>query len=151
MMRAKIIDGVVEAWPYLDDQIRADNPNVSFPAVLAYLDLSAFGAVEVSQDAQPVIAWDEKAVAGDPELFDGEWVSLWSVEAMSEAETQAKIDAGWVNVRERRNADLAACDWTQLPDAPVDAGAWAEYRQALRDVTEQDDPFKIIWPVRPEA
>ena len=28
---------------------------------------------------------------------------------------------------------LAASDWPQLPDAPVDAAAWADYRQALRD------------------
>jgi len=41
---------------------------------------------------------------------------------------------------------LANCDWTQLPDVPVDADAWSVYRQALRDVTTQADPFAIVWP-----
>lgn len=36
-------------------------------------------------------------------------------------------------MRLARNARLAASDWTQLPDAPVDRAAWAAYRQALRD------------------
>ena len=36
-------------------------------------------------------------------------------------------------MRSIRNRLLAESDWTQLPDAPVDATAWAEYRQELRD------------------
>lgn len=39
-----------------------------------------------------------------------------------------------------------ASDWTQLANAPVDKTAWAVYRQALRDITEQADPFNITWP-----
>lgn len=60
-------------------------------------------------------------------------------------------DVEWVVVRAERNAKLAASDWTQLPDAPVDAAAWAEYRQTLRDVTDQADPFNIVWPTAPGA
>lgn len=36
-------------------------------------------------------------------------------------------------MRNHRDRLLAASDWTQLPDAPVDRDAWATYRQALRD------------------
>lgn len=39
--------------------------------------------------------------------------------------------------RAERNALLAACDWTQVPDAPLDFGlveAWRGYRQELRDL-----------------
>ena len=36
-------------------------------------------------------------------------------------------------MRLHRDRLLAASDWTQLPDAPVDKTAWAAYRQALRD------------------
>lgn len=60
-------------------------------------------------------------------------------------------DAQWAVIRTERNALLAASDWTQLPDAPVDAAAWAKYRQALRDVTQQPDPFNIVWPAEPAA
>ena len=36
-------------------------------------------------------------------------------------------------MRQHRDQLLAQSDWTQLPDAPVDRQAWANYRQALRD------------------
>lgn len=60
-------------------------------------------------------------------------------------------EAQWEHVRSDRNARLAACDWTQLPDAPVDAEAWAVYRQALRDITDQSNPFEVVWPAAPQA
>ena len=59
--------------------------------------------------------------------------------------------AQWERIRSDRNARLAACDWTQLPDAPVDAGAWAVYRQALRDITDQSNPLEVVWPTAPQA
>jgi hypothetical protein len=43
----------------------------------------------------------------------------------------------WEQIKNWRNAQLAASDWTQLPDAPVDRAAWATYRQALRDLPAQ--------------
>lgn len=36
-------------------------------------------------------------------------------------------------MRKIRDSLLAASDWTQTADAPVDQQAWATYRQALRD------------------
>ena len=58
----------------------------------------------------------------------------------------------WPVVRAERDAKLAASDWTQLPDVPLATKeAWAVYRQALRDVTLQSDPFAIDWPVAPGA
>lgn len=45
----------------------------------------------------------------------------------------------WDQVRYWRNGELAASDWTQLPDAPADKAAWAEYRQNLRDITKAPD------------
>jgi hypothetical protein len=53
-------------------------------------------------------------------------------------------------VRQERARRLSACDWTQLPDASVDADVWATYRQALRDVTKQQDfPWDVRWPALP--
>lgn len=76
---------------------------------------------------------------------------------VAEAERQAgwvpppPIDP-WAPVRVRRNALLAASDWTQLPDVPEATQlAWRNYRQALRDVPEQGDPAAVIWPDAPEA
>jgi hypothetical protein len=56
----------------------------------------------------------------------------------------------WAVVRAERNRLLAESDWTQLPDVPLATKtAWAEYRQLLRDITLQPDPFNIMWPDKP--
>ena len=53
-------------------------------------------------------------------------------------------------MRSSVDALLAQSDWTQLPDVHLATKeTWAIYRQALRDVPEQSDPFNIVWPVAP--
>ena len=62
--------------------------------------------------------------------------------------TDAELAA---EVRAQRNSLLAASDWTQVLDAPVNQSAWAEYRQHLRDITAQPGfPANVIWPSKPE-
>ena len=57
----------------------------------------------------------------------------------------------WTIVRAERDRRLAASDWTQLPDVLLATkDAWAVYRQALRDITQQPDPFNIVWPEPPQ-
>lgn len=43
----------------------------------------------------------------------------------------------WEQIRLWRNAQLQRSDWTQLMDSPADKSAWADYRQALRDLPAQ--------------
>ena len=73
-------------------------------------------------------------------------------------ETIVEDDPNWVppavdlesDVRLERNQLLAASDWTQIADAPVDQTAWATYRQALRDVPQQEGfPENVNWPEPP--
>jgi hypothetical protein len=56
------------------------------------------------------------------------------------------------NYRLQRNSLLKSSDWTQLPDAPNDTKtAWATYRQALRDLPQQQDfPNNVTWPTAPQ-
>lgn len=88
----------------------------------------------------------------DPHTEVLEWSgTAFSVRPMTTEEHQAVVDQQWVAVRIERNRRLAECDWTQLPDAPVDPAPWVIYRQALRDITLQTDPFNLIWPVAPSV
>jgi len=49
-----------------------------------------------------------------------------------------------------RDGRLKDSDWTQVPDAPVDAAAWAVYRQQLRDLpANTPDPRNVEWPEPP--
>ena len=73
--------------------------------------------------------------------------------------TKATLDAAWPAVRDalawdrvrvERDRLLAASDWTQAPDAPVDAAAWAVYRQTLRDIPQDyATPDAVVWPEAP--
>lgn len=89
--------------------------------------------------------WDGHALKAKParpsEAHDfNATTKLWVVNAAR----------AWALVRERRDALLAASDWTDLPNAPVATkAAWAAYRQALRDITTQSDPLAIVWPTKP--
>lgn len=67
------------------------------------------------------------------------------------AELEAeRLEAAWNNLRAMRNRLLSSCDWTQVPDAPVDQAAWAAYRQALRDMPSNTvDPENPNWPLPP--
>ena len=59
------------------------------------------------------------------------------------------VDEAWRLVRQRRDNLLSACDWTQLPDVPTATQElWRTYRQELRDITQQSDPFAIVWPAQ---
>lgn len=61
-----------------------------------------------------------------------------------------------VELRVTRDAELSACDWTQVPDSPLTAeqrSEWQMYRQKLRDlpadyahVTALED---VVWPTVP--
>ena len=84
------------------------------------------------------------------EQIDGKWYTKYSVADM-DADAIAATDAAQAkSVRDQRNQKLAECDWTQLADSTADKAAWATYRQALRDITKQEDfPWTIDWPTKP--
>ena len=53
-------------------------------------------------------------------------------------------------IRGQRDQLLKDSDWTQVADAPVDQAAWATYRQALRDIPQQEGfPANVTWPESP--
>lgn len=58
----------------------------------------------------------------------------------------------WVSVRRKRDQLLAESDWmvARAVETGVPMAAdWADYRQALRDITSQHNPFLLVWPTKP--
>jgi len=61
-----------------------------------------------------------------------------------------KNDWQWWEIRNERDRIIAHSDWTQNDDVPLTTKEkWRDYRQQLRDITKQADPFKITWPTEP--
>ena len=56
----------------------------------------------------------------------------------------------WERIRIHRDNLLKASDWRMVEDAPWDKTAWANYRQALRDLPESvTNPADIVFPNPP--
>ena len=75
-------------------------------------------------------------------------------EAARDAEEQAVLagdgDRAAAQIREDRDAKLAACDWMANSDVTM-SNEWTTYRVALRDVPSQSDfPNTVTWPTKPE-
>ena len=67
------------------------------------------------------------------------------VDTMSNSE---KLSLRWEYIRSERNKKLKETDYFALSDQTISSDMTA-YRQALRDVTSQSDPFNITWQTKP--
>lgn len=122
-------------------------PDGSIPAGVDRAALEAAGVLIVRPVAPPRTP-GMAVVQGAPVQRNGEWWQTWR-EVVPD-NTGVTLEAASKAVRTERNTRLAACDWTQLADAPVDRLAWANYRQALRDISAQSGfPWSVEWPPLP--
>jgi hypothetical protein len=83
---------------------------------------------------------------------DGTWIEKWyQVEASAERLEFLRQHQTNVVILDR-NAKLAASEWTQMSDVNLtNKTEWAVYRQALRDLPEQEGfPFVVVYPQKPE-
>ena len=134
-----------------DSEFRALHPTTSFPPQLTEDILDSFEADVVFEGPQPqTTRYQLVARQGVIQMSDGKWYRNYVAIDMSDEAKAALDEQQAKSVRDDRNRRLAACDWTQLADAPVDDLAWALYRQALRDVPNQVDfPWTVVWPTEP--
>ena len=141
----------VETFPYSIGDLRRDNPNTSFPRNPSEQMLADWNVFPVIEQEPPSFnPATQNLNQVNPILVDGEWLQAWEVTDSSAEEIAERTEAKAAEVRADRNQRLAACDWTQLPDSPADHEAWAAYRQALRDIPEQEGfPWGINWPEEP--
>lgn len=116
-------------------------------------ELAAIGVMRVVAEPLPVDATGWPYLPGVPvDVVDGLVIQRSFPNAVPDTEGSAANQAlQAVAIRSERDARIAACDWTQLPDAPLTAeakAAWAAYRQQLRDITAQAGfPQVVEWPV----
>ena len=82
--------------------------------------------------------------------IQGDWVYTVEVVPLTPEQIATRDEAQASSVRAQRDQLLTACDWTQLPDSPVDPLTWRPYRQELRNVPQQPGfPWSVTWPVAP--
>lgn len=151
-MYLRILPSGDTIYPFAPQQLRLEHPNTSFPRDMSPGLLANFGVFVVEPTPKPEPTSRQKVVEGPPE-FDaaaGTWRQTWNVLDLDVDELAERERQLVKRLREQRDARLAASDWTQVADAPVDQAAWAIYRQALRDLPAQIGfPFDVVWPEPP--
>tara|TARA_R110000868_G_scaffold89185_1_gene248374 strand:- start:1152 stop:1622 length:471 start_codon:yes stop_codon:yes gene_type:complete len=151
------IDGNGDAYgyPVLANNFRMLFPTVSFPNPLTPEAVEGYGYGCYEFASAPECDSTHKAVEIAPQKGeDGVYRQSYEIVSLTESELAARTESQWAYVRADRNRNLMLCDWTQLADAPLTDEKrleWVVYRQALRDITTQSDPFNITWPTKPAA
>ena len=147
-MYLRIIDETIN-YPYSISQLRNAYPNVSLPAELTDLVLTNWDMYVVTPTPMPN-DYTKNITEGTPILTDGLYYQNWIQTDASQSEIDYRLENQWFIVRETRNQLLAECDWTQLSDiSQTIKDLWSTYRQQLREITNQSNPFNIEWPVKP--
>jgi len=150
-------------------QIRSMHPNVSLPKVWNANVNETLGIDPVIASPKPDPSGDYKVVVrnGVEQDANGNWVHAWTENDMFQEYTddddnvvtvQDQIDAKVAadnaalasTERVTRDDLLKATDHYGLSDVTM-TEAMAAYRQALRDVPQQEGfPQTITWPTKPE-
>ena len=108
-----------------------------YGAVIAHLYPNARAGIDNNDYA--TLRWHESNTDKKP-----------TKKALDEAAPDVERALAWKAIRAERDRRLAASDWTQVSDAPVDAAAWATYRQQLRDLPQNYIlPDDVEWPEEP--
>jgi hypothetical protein len=141
-------------YRYPDGTIRQTPPaRVEYDGyVRSFADLSLIQRDEIGYNEavpikrEPFTAYETGWVKGE-DLVYRETIIISTVDLEAKEKEMAS------SIRNQRNVLLSECDWTQLYDVDLsdeDKNKWKEYRQSLRNITEQDDfPFNIEWPSAP--
>jgi len=158
-------------------QFRDSNPQVSFPRVLTSEILSEYGYDPILEGPQATVtAPYETSIRSGIEEVNGIWFTKYEVgptftdttdelgtvttAAQHEAAYRQRIDEEAAkSVRDDRNKRLVNTDWRvtyEVERAAIDGlgiqypMVWADYRQALRDITSQPGfPHNVTWPDEP--
>lgn len=113
---------------------------IEVPALVASAMLSQKVRIE---DGQPVYT----GISATP---PGKFLT-WNSDAGQWLD-QRSLEVAWAAVRFERDERISRSDWVVLPDVTLPEPLrtqWLDYRQALRDVTQQPDPRAITWPIPP--
>jgi len=138
-------------------EVKGMYSNVSFSRVVdTYADLGWDEIVAVPMPAPSTPL--KKVEHGDPVKKAGKWTQVWVEEDMFSGATKAADEAAHTeqldtaaaaNARTERDSILALTDFHGLTDMTMTA-EMTTYRQALRDVPQQDEfPTEIDWPTEP--
>ena len=144
------VSGSTITYPYSVQNLKNENPNISFPTIISDSLLESFNIYQVEMKNSGYDNDDNKDVTEvTPTLSGSIYIQTYTI---SDADTETinkRREIKWSEVRSGRDSLLSESDWTQFNDSPISGSTltdWQTYRQSLRDITNQSDPYDITWP-----
>jgi hypothetical protein len=146
-MFALIENNQVIQYPYSTEQLRRDNPNISFPAPFTVDTLLSYGVHPVAPTTPPSVPSNQTVTEGPPVLESGEWVQSWDTREA----TQEEIESRKVSAVSMRQARLALFEADLLDDVDTVIDAFTEPTRSLAKIeweyagtVEKNSPLVII-------
>ena len=145
------VSGSVTTYPYTIQNLKSDNPNISFPNILTdsvLNDFNVYSVVQVENGGD----YTKNYVEGTPTQSGSLYLQNWTESDASSEDIETRKNEKWEEVRDIRDSLLSQSDWTQFQDSPITGSLltdWQTYRQGLRDITTQDNPYSLTWPTKP--
>ena len=147
------VSGSTITYPYSVQNLKNENPSISFPTIITDSLLESFNIYKVEVKSSGYDNDDSKDVTEvTPTLSGSIYIQTYTI---SDADTETinkRREIKWSEVRSGRDSLLSESDWTQFNDSPISGSTltdWQTYRQSLRDITNQSTPYDITWPNRP--
>jgi hypothetical protein len=147
------VSGSNITYPYSVQQLKLDNTNISFPTSISDSLLETFGVYKVQLRSSGYDDdYTKDVLEVTPTLSGSVYVQTYQISDADETTINTRKEIKWSEIREQRNQLLSECDWTQFQDSPITGSKlteWQTYRQELRNITTQENPYNIVWPTKP--
>ena len=141
--------GSVISWPLLDDTIikelnlssSLDEVGDEYLISQSYFPL--YGLSPSSHSEEETFDTTEIEKSGSVYYLN------YTLRNKTEDELILHYEHGWQDIRTKRTKLLEESDYMANSDFSMSL-EWKTYRQDLRDITEQSNPFEITWPTKPQ-
>lgn len=144
------VSGSTITYPYSVQNLKNENPNISFPTIISDSLLESFNIYQVEMKNSGYDNDDTKDVTEvTPTLSGSIYMQTYTISAADTETINKRREIKWSEVRSGRDSLLSESDWTQFNDSPISGSTltdWQTYRQSLRDISNQSDPYDITWP-----
>lgn len=158
---AKIENGEVTQYPLYEGDLQREHPEYIYPldaneeANNGLIAPEGYVRIVHTQPVIPDVYY--RLIEEYPVLTNGEWVQTWRYEPMTAEEQETYAAELAYMIREQRNALLKKSDEFVVADrweyySAQTKKEWADYRQGLRDITDQVNfPKSVDWPIEPSV
>ena len=83
-------------------------------------------------------------------VYDHDYEEVDETSDLTTDELNDRKARAWSEIKEMRKFVLRRTDWWELPSQAPMSSERTAFRQAWRDITTQEDPFNITYPVNPD-